>query len=297
MRACVRILTYLVVCGHHFTRLPGDAGPVTVADGVVQTVFDTIHSIIDPSYGSIVVKMSVPEEVLAIRPDESKDDAAEKDSKKDGRFKDKDEKNGKHTPFICTKPDSTSSPLTVPTKSDHDDKNHTGSTNANSTTPISWNNQTNSGPWTTRPPFSNSTYNMTLSPKTATQTHLWSLAQDYYKGCMNDNDTEANYGVLLSLLEEVRGPFSWYDRMNLSSGGESQNRGKLRLNTTAPVSSEDTPVVVAAIMNLGRYGIFPVYKFGLGASYSDPVCDSWGYVYDGDADNLDASAAYYGTAL
>ncbi|EXU97999.1 hypothetical protein X797_008814 [Metarhizium robertsii] len=38
------------VCGHHSARHQGGDGPVVVTESVVQELFETVHSAIDPSY-------------------------------------------------------------------------------------------------------------------------------------------------------------------------------------------------------------------------------------------------------
>jgi hypothetical protein len=96
------------------------------------------------------------------------------------------------------------------------------------------------------------------------------MSTDYFRACLNNTDPETNYAVLLDLMGEVRRPFKLLDGMRVFAHGDVQNTFKAVMDTSIPVSARDVDKITDAQANLAQYGIFPLIKFGIGAS-RDPV--------------------------
>ncbi|KHO01904.1 Peptidase M13 [Metarhizium album ARSEF 1941] len=239
------------VCGHHFARHQGDDGPVVVIEGVVQKLFETVHSMIDPSYQSETSSPGV------------------KITSSTGNYSDKDIA---LLESIFSKELSADKSAAIPT-SRHDALRNSaaadGDTMANGTIHApSSNSFTEDRPWTTAAPNGNTTFNATLPPGPR-PADLWTMVHSYFDTCMNARDPETSYAVLLDLMEEVRRPFNALDHMSVFTHGDQQDTWRRTADATRPVDVIDAQGANRAMLNLGRYGIFPLFKFGVGVSYKD----------------------------
>ena len=107
----------------------------------------------------------------------------------------------------------------------------------------------------------------------------WGMVGRYYNACMDDLPGSRDVGdsVLLDLMEEVNRPFAVYDSMVKSTTGDRVDTFRPSTNTSERIDSNDEPLVRQATVNLALYGIFPIVRYGIGASQKYSVCrgQSW----------------------
>ncbi|TWU78794.1 hypothetical protein ED733_007093 [Metarhizium rileyi] len=285
------------VCGHHVTRSPGDEGPVVVIDGVIQAVFETVHSMIDPSYKSVTVVPSTTrthsggnyttEDVALLESLISTDGpgaesapttttfpygkTGSSEHRRDGSTSQVSEaKATKANAAVVSRSQDPTNRATITAAPVQNTTKESGEISLDSTARHR-DSFTNDGPQvTTTNPFGNTTFNVTLSrapsQPSARTASLWAQAHRYFNACMSNDDPETSYSVLLDLMEEVRRPFSAMDHMAVFSHGDQQDTYMLSMDTTVPTDNTDASKASAAMTSLARYGIFPLFRFGPGAA-------------------------------
>lgn len=112
-----------------------------------------------------------------------------------------------------------------------------------------------------------------ISKETDADIHIWDMAGRYFNGCMGAELSYQNIGdsVLLDLMEEVNRPFAALDSMHVSSKGDRVDMYKPSMDTSKGLDAGEEKMVMGAIVNLAKYGIFPFIRYGVGVSEVSPV--------------------------
>lgn len=281
-------MCYLVVCGGYFPLGQGEQHDPVVTEDIVHTLFDTVHMMIDPSYKSVIV------ETLHLNRSNKTNDTGY--SKNDVDLLDflKDSEN--ITGGVSIKHKVKPTPKDII-------RNKTGrnrqvlkkrrliplievkltTIRLQTIIPLT------TLPWTTSPTTdpgfpalhtatrrSSRPYTLChhhplpkLHPKQApsgTKQHATSSCLKRHSDAQTTDES-----TLLDLMEEVNPAFAPLDKQLVSSHGDGHNTYRLGVGTKVPIGEKDIRMATRAMINLGKYGIFPLFRFGAAVSYEDLV--------------------------
>ncbi|KAK2589508.1 hypothetical protein QQS21_012814 [Conoideocrella luteorostrata] len=124
-------------------------------------------------------------------------------------------------------------------------------------------------------PHGNSNQTCEQQPDADLTAHLWTLVHRYYDGCMEPpavNVQNAGDSRLLDLMGEVNVPFKSLDDVYLAAqgNGTGTNEQNNAVKRVTNVEDGDQPMIMAAMTNLAKYGIFPMLRVGVMKSMFDP---------------------------